>query len=135
MSGMNFNQEWYGSQAKVLTQAPDCIIVDYGCKGRGIVKNYNLFEGIQLCFLDFDTDETMVSKNFNSDIIQITHLVAHASPSSNLSCEHSALIMIVRTITEGLCMNRIELHRNPFFYCIPFVFQPRIHLIELLAQL
>lgn len=73
MNSMNFNQEWYGSQAKVLTQAPDCIVVDYGCNGRGIVKNYNLFEGIQLCFLDFNTDETMVSKKFNSDIIQITH--------------------------------------------------------------
>ena len=67
MNSMNFNQEWYGSQAKVLTQAPDCIVVDYGCNGRGIVKNYNLFEGIQLCFLDFNTDETMVSKKFNSD--------------------------------------------------------------------
>lgn len=73
MNSMNFNQEWYGSQAKVLTQAPDCIVVDYGCNGRGIVKNYNLFEGIQLCFLDFNTDETMASKKFNSDIIQITH--------------------------------------------------------------
>lgn len=38
MNSMNFNQEWYGSQAKVLTQAPDCIVVDYGCNGRGIVK-------------------------------------------------------------------------------------------------
>ena len=81
----------------------------------------------------------VTTKNFRDGgrncILNYMYLVAHASPSSNLSCEHSALIMIVRTITEGLCMNRIELHRNPFFYCIPFVFQPRIHLIELLAQL
>ena len=40
MDGLNFNQEWYGTQAKVLTQTSDSIVVDYGCKGRGIVKNY-----------------------------------------------------------------------------------------------
>lgn len=73
MNNMSFNQKWYGSQAKILTQNTDSIVVDYGCNGHGIVKNYNLFEGIQLCFLDFDTDEAMVSKDFNSDIIQITH--------------------------------------------------------------
>lgn len=84
MDGLNFNQEWYGTQAKVLTQTSDSIVVDYGCKGRGIVKNYNLFDGIQLCFLDFDTDETMVSKNFNSDIIQITHC-----QSGRYECEFS----------------------------------------------
>ena len=48
-------------------------VVDYGCKGRGIVKNYNLFEGIQLCFLDFESDESMETQKFNPDIIQITH--------------------------------------------------------------
>lgn len=73
MGNVNFNQEWYGDQAKILTQGAECMIVDYGCKGRGIVKNYNLFDGVQLCFLDFNTEETLVSKKFNSDIIQITH--------------------------------------------------------------
>ena len=33
-------------RAKVLTQSDDCVVVDYGCKGRGIVKNYNLFEDV-----------------------------------------------------------------------------------------
>lgn len=69
----NFNQDWYGTQAKVLSSNKNCVVVDYGCKGRGIVRNYNLFEGIQLCFLDFETNEAMKSKKFNSDIIQITH--------------------------------------------------------------
>ena len=55
MNSMNFNQEWYGSQAKVLTQAPDCIVVDYGCNGRGIVKKNNNFLGINHFFLDFYT--------------------------------------------------------------------------------
>ena len=69
----NFNQDWYGMQAKVLSQSDDCLVVDYGCNGRGIVKNYNLFEGIQLCFLDFETDGAMKAQKFNPDIIQITH--------------------------------------------------------------
>ena len=27
MDGLNFNQEWYGTQAKVLTQTSDSIVV------------------------------------------------------------------------------------------------------------
>ena len=73
MDKPNFNQDWYGMQAKVLSQSDDCVVVDYGCNGRGIVKNYNLFEGIQLCFLDFETDGAMKAQKFNPDIIQITH--------------------------------------------------------------
>ena len=73
MQNTNFNQDWYGSQAKVLLQNSNCVVVDYGCNGRGIVKNYNLFEGIQLCFLDFETDGAMKAQKFNPDIIQITH--------------------------------------------------------------
>ena len=41
----NFNQDWYGTQANVLSSNKNCVVVDYGCKGRGIVRNYNLFEG------------------------------------------------------------------------------------------
>lgn len=73
MGNIRFNQDWYGTQAKVLTQSDDCVVVDYGCSGRGIVKNYKLFEGIWLCFLDFETDEAMEAQKFNPDIIQITH--------------------------------------------------------------
>ena len=64
MDKPNFNQDWYGMQAKVLSQSDDCVVVDYGCNGRGIVKNYNLFEGIQLCFLDFETDGAMKAQKF-----------------------------------------------------------------------
>lgn len=76
MEKVNFNQEWYGTQAKVLFQDDIRIVIDYGCNGRGIVKNYNLFDGIQLCFLDFETDEVMKTQKFNPDIIQITHCQA-----------------------------------------------------------
>ena len=76
MGNASFNQDWYGMQAKVLAQSDDRVVVDYGCKGRGIVKNYNLFEGIQLCFLDFESDESMETQKFNPDIIQITHCPA-----------------------------------------------------------
>lgn len=68
-----YNQEWYGIQAKVIEQSEDFTVVDYGCRGRGIVTSYYLFEGIQLNFLDFDTPDIMPSKKFNSDIITISH--------------------------------------------------------------
>lgn len=68
-----FKQEWYGTQAKIVEQTEDYIVIDYGSNGRGVITNYFLFDGIQLCFLDFDTTETMPSQKFNPDIIQITH--------------------------------------------------------------
>ena len=69
----HFNQEWYGERARIVEQTKDFLVVDYGCKGRGIITNYFLFDGIQLCFLDFDTAEVMSSQKFNPDIIQITY--------------------------------------------------------------
>lgn len=42
MGNASFNQDWYGMQAKVLAQSDDRVVVDYGCKGRGIVKNYKV---------------------------------------------------------------------------------------------
>ena len=65
MGNASFNQDWYGMQAKVLAQSDDRVVVDYGCKGRGIVKHYNLFEGIQLCFLDFESDESMETQKYS----------------------------------------------------------------------
>ncbi len=58
-----YNREWYGDKAKVVKQSEDCTVIDYGCKGHGIVTSYYLFDGIQLCFLDFDAEETMSSQN------------------------------------------------------------------------
>lgn len=60
-------------QSKIIEQTDDFIVIDYGCRGHGIITNYFLFDGIQLCFLDFDTSESMPSQKFNPDIIQITH--------------------------------------------------------------
>ena len=42
MDKPNFNQDWYGMQAKVLSQSDDCVVVDYGCNGRGTVMRVNL---------------------------------------------------------------------------------------------
>ena len=52
---VDFKQEWYGIQSKIIEQTDDFIVIDYGCRGHGIITNYFLFDGIQLCFLDFDT--------------------------------------------------------------------------------
>ena len=70
---MDFRREWYGPRAKIIDQTKDYIVVDYGCQGRGRVTNYFLFDGIQLCFLDFDTTEVMPSQNFHPDILQFTY--------------------------------------------------------------
>ena len=68
-----FKQEWYGAQAKVIEQKENYNIVDYGCEGKGTVTNYNLFAGVQISFLEFNTTEVFESQKFNSDIIAISH--------------------------------------------------------------
>ena len=72
MGRTDFNPEWYGAQAKVLTSNEDQMVVDYGCNGRGIVKSYKLFDGIQLCFLDFETHESMIAQMLYPVIILVT---------------------------------------------------------------
>lgn len=79
-----YNKEWYGTNAKIIEQSDNCTVVDYGCQGYGIVTSYYLFEGIQICFLDFDTEGTLPSQKFNPDIIQITHC-----QSGRYECEFS----------------------------------------------
>ena len=73
MIGMDnrFNKSWYGDKAQLVDSDNDCVIIDYGCKGKGIITSYNLYDGITLCFLDFYTDEIMPSQKFNPDIISI----------------------------------------------------------------
>lgn len=73
MDNVRINQEWYGLQAEIIEDNNDYLTIDYGCKGHGIVTSYYLFDGIQLCFLDFDTEGVFPSQKFNPDIIQITH--------------------------------------------------------------
>ncbi|MCI9370795.1 MAG: helix-turn-helix transcriptional regulator [Lachnospiraceae bacterium] len=73
MENMRINQDWYGLRAKIIEENENYSIVDYGCQGHGVITCYYLFEGIQICFLDFDTEESMPSQKFNPDIIQITH--------------------------------------------------------------
>lgn len=71
-----YNQEWYGTKAKVMEQGDNYTVVDYGCEGHGFVTTYYLMAGIQLHFLDFDTPAIMPSQKFNSDIITISHCCA-----------------------------------------------------------
>ena len=66
---IHYNQSWYGEKAEVIKKNQNYFVINYGCKGKGIVSNYNLFDGISCCFLDFDTEEVMPSQKFNPDII------------------------------------------------------------------
>lgn len=38
MEKVNFNQEWYGTQAKVLFRDDIRIVIDYGCNGRELLR-------------------------------------------------------------------------------------------------
>ena len=47
MIGMDnrFNKSWYGDKAQLVDSDNDCVIIDYGCKGKGIITSYNLYDG------------------------------------------------------------------------------------------
>ena len=79
-----FNKSWYGDKAKLLKYNEDCAVIDYGCNGKGIISSYNLFDGISLCFLDFDTEDIMPSQIFHPDMISIVY--CH---SGRYECEFS----------------------------------------------
>ncbi len=79
-----FNKSWYGDKAKLLKYNEDCAVIDYGCNGKGIISSYNLFDGISLCFLDFDTEDIMPSQTFHPDMISIVY--CH---SGRYECEFS----------------------------------------------
>ena len=68
---MKLNESWYGNKAKIIKQGKDYAVIEYGCSGKGIVSTYQLFDGISLCFLDFDTEDIMPSQQFNPNIISI----------------------------------------------------------------
>lgn len=79
-----FNKDWYSDKAKIIKQDENFMIIDYGCQEKGIVTSYTLFDGIQLSFLDFDTDISMPSQKFNPNIISITHC-----RSGRYECEYA----------------------------------------------
>ncbi|WP_158588725.1 hypothetical protein [Butyrivibrio sp. X503] len=48
----NYKHEWYGNKATVIENKKEKMVIDYGCPGKGVITNYNLFPGIQMGFLD-----------------------------------------------------------------------------------
>ena len=59
-------------RAKIVGQGAGWVRVDYGCRGQGLVTNYFLLDGVQLCILDFKTGETLPAQTFDPDLIEIT---------------------------------------------------------------
>ena len=73
MENSKIHWEWYGQKAKLVVRQEDCTVIEYGCEGTGIVTSYLLFEGVWLCFLEFDTPENIVAKHFQPDILEISY--------------------------------------------------------------
>ena len=72
MPSIPFNPDWYGPGASVVARDGACTVIDYGCPGKGLVKSYQLFDGVQICFLDFETDAVLPSQTFNVEILEVT---------------------------------------------------------------
>lgn len=70
----DLKEEWYGQEAKVVEQNKEYLVVDYDGQGRNMITSYFLFDGIRLCFLDFDTDEMIPVSKSDADVIWITHI-------------------------------------------------------------
>ena len=70
-----YKTEWYGSKAKVLRRFRDMQVIDYGCRGKGIITDIRLFPGIQLSLQDMDTEVVFPAQTFSDDIVSINYCV------------------------------------------------------------
>ena len=66
-----YKTEWYGSKAKVLRCFQDMQVIDYGCRGKGIITDISLFPGIQLSLQDMETEAVFPAQTFSDDIVSI----------------------------------------------------------------
>ena len=60
MQDVAFNRDWYGVQAKVLLQDSERVVVDYGCNGRGIVKNEGVKFSVSMGKIFFDKNQICI---------------------------------------------------------------------------
>ena len=70
-----YKTEWYGSKAKVLRRFRDMQVIDYGCRGKGIITDIRLFPGIQFSLQDMDTEVVFPAQTFLEDIVSINYCV------------------------------------------------------------
>jgi hypothetical protein len=68
-------EKWYGKNAKPIRQIDSGMVVDYGCgAGKGVFTVYEIFSGVWIGFMDFDTPETIAaSSGGNDQLFQVTY--------------------------------------------------------------
>lgn len=67
-----YKQEWYGEKARIIAQNQNYTVSKYGCNGKGIITTYQVFDGIQVVFIDFETSDTFIPETPHNDIIEIS---------------------------------------------------------------
>ncbi|MDO5717758.1 MAG: AraC family transcriptional regulator [Tissierellia bacterium] len=65
-------KEWY-KNSRLIDESDYRIEVEYNCEGSGRAIWYNIFPGLTLFFLFFNTEDKFVSGNYDSDIICISY--------------------------------------------------------------
>lgn len=65
-------QEWYGRNARVMHSDSDCLIERYECQGKGLIVTYKVFEGMEMVFMEFNSEDAFIPVIPYSEILEIT---------------------------------------------------------------
>lgn len=65
-------QEWYGRNARVIHSDSDCLIERYECQGKGLIVTYKAFEGMEMVFMEFNSEDAFIPVTPYSEILEIT---------------------------------------------------------------
>lgn len=65
-------QEWYGRNARVMHSDSDCLIERYECQGKGLIVTYKVFEGMEMVFMEFNSEDAFIPVTPYSEILEIT---------------------------------------------------------------
>jgi AraC-like DNA-binding protein len=65
-------KQWYGRTAQIIYNNEDYTIENYDCNGKGIVITYQVFDGIQIVFMEFHSEDTFTPVTPHSDVIEIS---------------------------------------------------------------
>ena len=65
-------QEWYGRNARVMHGDSDCLVERYECQGKGLIVTYKVFEGMEMVFMEFNSEDSFIPVTPYSEILEIS---------------------------------------------------------------
>lgn len=65
-------QEWYGRNARVIHSDGGCLVERYQCQGKGQIVTYKVFDGIEMVFMEFNSQDAFIPVTPYCEILEIS---------------------------------------------------------------